>query len=155
MAARWHPNETRKIRRSLEIYLQTGRPASEIYQEQRRQIRASVSTQDELGGVEHCSSLPDPRLGQLRFPTLIFWLHAEKGKLQIRLENRIDDMVDQGLLAEAQTLVHYLQEKESRGIRVDRTRGIWVSIGFKELDPYFSAQALGALNADGVENLKQ
>ncbi|KAI5277644.1 hypothetical protein KEM54_004933, partial [Ascosphaera aggregata] len=29
MASRWHPNEDRKIRRSLEIYLQTGRRASE------------------------------------------------------------------------------------------------------------------------------
>lgn len=30
MAERWHPNDRRKIRRSLEIYLQTGRPASEF-----------------------------------------------------------------------------------------------------------------------------
>src|SRR5436190_11089962 len=57
MAARWHPNETRKIRRSLEIYLQTGRPASEIYQEQRRQIRASASTKDELVRIERSASL--------------------------------------------------------------------------------------------------
>jgi tRNA dimethylallyltransferase len=29
MAERWHPNERRKIRRSLQIYLQTGRRASD------------------------------------------------------------------------------------------------------------------------------
>ncbi len=34
MADRWHPNDIRKIRRSLEIYLTTGRRASDIYAEQ-------------------------------------------------------------------------------------------------------------------------
>jgi tRNA dimethylallyltransferase len=155
MAARWHPNETRKIRRSLEIYLQTGRPASEIYQEQRHQMRASLSTKDALTTIDRSASRPDPGPGQLKFPTLIFWVHTENGKLQSRLDNRVDDMVEQGLVAEAQTLVQYLREKESKGIRVDRTRGVWVSIGFKELEPYFSAQSSACLNAEEAERLKQ
>ncbi|KAJ8607881.1 hypothetical protein MRB53_039977 [Persea americana] len=35
MAERWHPNDRRKIQRSLQIYLKTGRKASDLYAEQR------------------------------------------------------------------------------------------------------------------------
>ncbi|KAK5057159.1 tRNA dimethylallyltransferase, mitochondrial, partial [Cryomyces antarcticus] len=47
MANRWHPNDRRKIQRSLEIYLETGKKASDIYEEQkpRRQV-SPFSDQD-------------------------------------------------------------------------------------------------------------
>ncbi|KAI5304875.1 hypothetical protein KEM55_009234, partial [Ascosphaera atra] len=124
MAERWHPNEDRKIRRSLEIYLQTGRPASAIYEEQEEQRRL----RDQESNV-----------GKLRFPTVIFWVHSEAEVLKKRLDKRVDSMERSGLIAEAREMFTYLQEKKRQGIEVDRTRGVWVSIGFKELEPYFEA----------------
>lgn len=124
MAERWHPKDGRKIRRSLEIYFQTGRKASEIYAEQKA-LKDEAVTKD--------TSL-------LRFEnTVIFWVHAEKEVLNARLAARVDTMIEQGLLAEAGKMSDYLQEQHSQGVQVDQTRGVWVSIGFKELAPYFAA----------------
>ncbi|GKT84538.1 tRNA isopentenyltransferase [Colletotrichum tofieldiae] len=46
MADRWHPNDRRKISRSLQIYLQHGRPASAIYAEQRQRKMAENKPDD-------------------------------------------------------------------------------------------------------------
>lgn len=139
MAARWHPKDTRKIRRSLEIYFQTGRPASEIYAEQQVQKAKAVSQAE----------------GLLRFEnTLIFWVHAEKEILNARLDARVDDMVQQGLLDEAESMFEFLSRKEARGIPVDLTRGVWVSIGFKELAPYFTARREGILSEEELDSLR-
>ncbi|PWY83046.1 tRNA isopentenyltransferase [Aspergillus heteromorphus CBS 117.55] len=132
MADRWHPNEPRKIRRSLEIYFQTGRPASEVYAEQQRL-----------------------KQGQLRFPTTVFWVHSEKQTLNDRLEKRVDAMVEQGLMGEAKRMSDYVQEKKAQGVPVDQTRGVWVSIGYKELAPYFEALSSGSLSETGLESLKR
>ncbi|EAL85532.1 tRNA dimethylallyltransferase, mitochondrial [Aspergillus fumigatus] len=144
IASRWHPNDVRKIRRSLEIYFQTGKPASEIYAEQKRQKYAT--------GTNGESS---PGIGQLRYPTLIFWVHSEKETLNCRLAKRVDSMVEQGLMAEAQRMWAYIREKKGQGITVDQTRGVWVSIGFKELAPYFDALENGELSEGELEALKQ
>lgn len=139
MAERWHPKDARKIRRSLEIYFQTGRRASEIYAEQKL-LKNEVVMKDE---------------GLLRFDnTLIFWVHAEKEILNARLDSRVEGMIEQGLMTEAQTMFDYLQKKESQGIEVDQTRGVWVSIGFKELAPYFAAVQEAKLSAEQLVELK-
>jgi tRNA dimethylallyltransferase len=139
MAARWHPKDARKIRRSLEIYFQTGRPASEIYAEQQAQKEKAVS---------ECEGL-------LRFDnTLIFWVHAEKDVLNARLDARVDDMVQQGLLDEAESMFEVLQRKEEQGVTVDLTRGVWVSIGFKELDPYFTARRKAEMSGEELDALR-
>ncbi|EER40572.1 tRNA isopentenyltransferase [Histoplasma capsulatum H143] len=147
MASRWHPNDTRRIYRSLEIYLQTGRPASEIYQEQQR-LKDAASILDnhslhDLSYVEnHATTRSSPASvgpSHLRFPTLLFWVHTEDGELTRRLSQRVDNMAEQGLVAEAESLFNYLNQKHAQGVEIDRTRGVWVSIGFKELEPYFQA----------------
>lgn len=143
MADRWHPNETRKIRRSLEIYFQTGRPASEIYAEQKRVKQMATDK----------SLSPGPE--QLRFPTMIFWVHSEREALNARLEKRVDVMIGQGLMTEARRMFDYLQEKQAQGITVDKERGVWISIGFKELAPYFEALQKGSSSEKELENLKQ
>jgi tRNA dimethylallyltransferase len=140
MAERWHPRDARKIRRSLEIYFQTGRRASEIYAEQKL-LKNEAVLKDE---------------GLLRFDnTLIFWVHAEKDILNARLDSRVDGMIQQGLMTEAQTMFDYLQQKKSEGIEVDQTRGVWVSIGFKELASYFAAVQEAELNVEQLEELKK
>lgn len=143
MADRWHPNETRKIRRSLEIYFQTGRTASEVYAEQKMAKQKTAEEGSSLGTE------------QLRFPSMIFWVHAERETLNSRLEKRVDVMVEQGLMTEARTMFDYIQEQQAQGITVDQERGVWVSIGFKELAPYFEALQKGSASAEELETLKQ
>ncbi|OKL56759.1 hypothetical protein UA08_07903 [Talaromyces atroroseus] len=142
MADRWHVKEVRKIRRSLEIYLKTGRPASEIYAEQMQQRQAAINN------VEGVAA------GKLRYSTLIFWMHAEREKLYKRLDTRVGSMLEQGLMAEAQSLFQYLREQEAQGSHIDMTRGIWVSIGYKEMQPYLAALSAGETNEKELEALK-
>jgi tRNA dimethylallyltransferase len=140
MAARWHPNDRRKIQRSIEIYLQTGRKASDIYAEQRL---ASAS------GADSASEESD-----LRFPTLLFWIHAETETLRTRLDNRVDKMLSQGLLDEVRQLHKYATEQAESGQPVDESRGIWVSIGFKEFKAYITALQSGTASEADLQVLK-
>ncbi|KAK1149937.1 tRNA dimethylallyltransferase, mitochondrial [Aspergillus melleus] len=143
MADRWHPNETRKIRRSLEIYFQTGRPASEVYAEQKR-LKQGVSDETSQGDAQ-----------QLRFPTMIFWVHSDKNVLNTRLDQRVDSMMEQGLMTEAERMFEYLREKNKQGITVEPTRGVWIAIGFKELAPYFEALHSGLRSETELNDLKK
>jgi len=178
MANRWHPNDRRKIRRSLEIYLSTGRRASEIYEMQGRfragelQPRPGTTSKlpmpqpgnDEkqtIGTFE--SSVTDNdqhRNGPANSP-LIFWCYADTDVLKARLDDRVDEMVRSGLIDEVRSLADYLDVQTSNGIQVDQTRGIWVSIGFKEFEKYLSAlksttsdEELEALRKTAIEQTK-
>ena len=148
MAQRWHPRETRKIRRSLEIYFQTGKPASEIYAQQKLQKQAMSDGESVVGP-------PPAHSGLMRYQTLLFWVHGERERLYSRLDGRVNSMIEQGLIAEARTMWDYLVEKESQGITVDMTRGVWISIGFKELEPYFSALRAAKLGETELEAIKK
>jgi tRNA dimethylallyltransferase len=143
MAERWHPNDRRKIQRSLEIYLQTGRKASEIYAEQRLAQSTSSSSADP-------SSSED---SGLRFPTLLFWIHAETETLRARLDSRVDKMLQRGLLDEVRTLHDYAVEHSAQQ-PIDDSRGIWVSIGYKEFSAYTAALASGEANETELQALK-
>lgn len=141
MADRWHPNERRKIQRSLEIYLKTGKPASQVYDEQRLKKELAVDSNDDASGM--------------RFPTLVFWVHAAKDVLTVRLDSRVDKMVDRGLLAEVETLHSFRTEYEARtGQAIDQTRGIWVSIGYKEFLEYQNALCEGTASEKELSKLK-
>ncbi|WEW61890.1 tRNA dimethylallyltransferase, mitochondrial [Emydomyces testavorans] len=155
MAEHWHPNERRKIRRSLHIYLQTGRPASEIYTQQRMQLKSLLAKNDEHSLKEASDADANAETGHLRFATLLFWVDSDREILQQRLDDRVDAMIDHGLLSEAQQMFDYLKQKESQGLHVDRTRGVWVSIGFKELDPYISALSSGETSSEKLDKLRE
>ncbi|KAG9204308.1 hypothetical protein G6514_001382 [Epicoccum nigrum] len=146
MADRWHPNESRKIQRSLEIYLRTGKPASQVYGEQRmkREIEQNATEGD----------LAESTTG-LRFPTLLFWVHANRDALYPRLDGRVDKMLARGLLGEVDELARFRTEYEARtGNVVDQSRGIWVSIGYKEFLDYQSALAGNNLSPPELEKQK-
>jgi tRNA dimethylallyltransferase len=142
MADRWHPNDRRKIQRSLEIYFQTGKKASDIYTEQ-RQRRSSETW-----------AMHSMELDSMRFPTLIFWVHAEPDALRLRLDKRVDKMLDEGLLQEVETLNGLANEHASRGEPADQSRGIWVSIGHKEFRDYSAALANGITDEQVLKPLK-
>ncbi|RUP49113.1 Trit1 protein [Jimgerdemannia flammicorona] len=110
MANRWHPSDRRKIRRSLETYLQTGKRHSEIIKEQHEQ---------------------EAKASKLRFKTCIFWLYANPTQLNPRLDTRIDKMIQTGLFDEIQSL---RSQVDKGSVRMPGTedekyqRGIWQAI---------------------------
>jgi len=146
MADRWHPNDRRKIQRSLEIYLQTGKKASDIYAEQRQQ------TIEHRSVAETDSGIPDEP--SLRFPTLLFWVHAESDALKERLDKRADKMMHCGLLDEVKTLDSFADAEAAGDRPVDESRGVWVSIGYKEFKAYTKAVSSLDVSAKEIERLK-
>jgi tRNA dimethylallyltransferase len=145
MADRWHPNERRKIQRSLEIFLKTGKPASQIYDEQRLRREHSPT-------YANAESVPS---SGMRFSTLVFWVYANKDVLYSRLDGRVDKMIANGLLEEVETLARFKQDYEADSTTaLDQSRGIWVSIGYKEFVNYQEGLATSELSSDVLERLK-
>lgn len=148
MASRWHPRDRRKIQRSLMINLQTGRRASDIYAEQQQRKSRAIDGHDDQSWMRFRQNL-------------IFWVHAEQDALRSRLETRVDKMLDRGLLEEVQSLHEHLSAETNRGNVIDRTRGIWVSIGFKEFEEYWhlvnsgrDVAATASAKQDAIERTK-
>ncbi len=142
MADRWHPNDTRKIRRSLEIYLTTGKRASDIYAEQQERKESKRTSDDGLT----TQSLHDD--------ALLFWVHTDRKMLTDRLDRRVDKMLHNGLIDETQELYRYLQAEAASGQPVDRSRGIWQSIGFAQFEPYLQALEGEATDMARLEQLR-
>ncbi|KAI8960097.1 putative tRNA isopentenyltransferase [Daldinia sp. FL1419] len=134
MADRWHPDDRRKIRRSLEIFLTTGKRASDIYTEQKK-AKASSS--------------------QTRHPwqSLMFWVYAEPEGLKERLNRRVDAMYKNGLIDEVRMLHENRRIRSEQGETVDLTRGIWQSIGYKQMEPFLEAER-NETSSDKSEQLK-
>ena len=148
MAMRWHPNDRRKIRRSLEVYLTTGKKASDIYQQQRHRQAEDENhgSNDDFDETEN--PFPEKSEPSLRHDTLIFWTYAAPDILNRRLEKRVDSMVSEGLLKEVASMHAFLREQEQQGNSPDQTRGIWIAIGLKEFLAYVTGEMC-------PENLKQ
>ena len=134
MATRWHPKDGRKIRRSLQIWLQTGKRASDVYREQKEKEQPSVNdvyaweNSDDAGTPENTGT-HDP---------LVFWTYSSPEVLNQRLDKRVDSMVSNGLLEEVQSMRGFLQTQAQQGNVIDDTRGIWIAIGCKEMLPYIT-----------------
>jgi tRNA dimethylallyltransferase len=137
MADRWHPNDRRKIRRSLEIYLQTGQRASEIYADQ--QIR---KTTDSPGN-------------DCMWQSLLFWVWSDRDILKDRLDKRIDKMINMGLMDETRHMYNHAQNKRSCGEEIDMTRGIWQSIGYKEFEPYLKSVIESSTDVEATKTSEQ
>ncbi|KAI1421366.1 IPP transferase-domain-containing protein [Xylaria sp. FL1777] len=135
MAERWHPDDRRKIKRSLEIYLTTGKRTSDIYAEQQE---AKLVTSD----------------ARTPWETLVFWTFSETDTLRERLSKRVMKMLQSGLMDEVRTLHRRLRECTKRGEVVDRTRGIWQSIGFKQMETFLNGE-LDMETADVLQKKKE
>ncbi|GAP90580.2 putative tRNA dimethylallyltransferase [Rosellinia necatrix] len=121
MAGRWHPDDRRKIKRSLEIYLTTGKRASDIYAEQQD---AKQAASDARGAWD----------------TLVFWTYSATDPLRERLSKRVDKMAQNGLIDEVKILHRRLRECTERAEIIDRTRGIWQSIGYKQMEAFLESE---------------
>lgn len=141
IAQRWHWRDTRKILRSLCIAKESGRRSSEIMDDQSKDT----------------TNLP-------RFRTLCFWLYAEPSVLDVRLNKRVDAMIEQGLLNEIRHLQHVAETPRigttgasgiSVGQSTDYTQGIYQSIGYKEFNFYLaSPEPSEKAFKDAVEHMK-
>ncbi|KAJ6780601.1 hypothetical protein PWT90_10990 [Aphanocladium album] len=137
MAEKWHPNDRRKIQRSLEIYLHTGKTASALYAEQQERKAAAAAAEAEASPWEN----------------LLLWVYSERDVLCDRLDKRVDKMFTSGLAEEVQELHQFKMDSAINGTIMDMTKGIWQSIGYKQLEPYISAVSSGE-SAEEVEKLK-
>ncbi|XP_077362635.1 tRNA dimethylallyltransferase [Festucalex cinctus] len=143
MAAMLHPNNKRKLARSLQIHQETGVPHSSWLEEQRGQRGG-----DGLGGPLR---YPDP---------CIFWLHADTDTLDKRLDARVDEMLSGGLIDELGDFHVRFNRRNVQNDSQNYQHGIFQSIGFKEFHDYLTApanstqQEMDALRSKGVEALK-
>ena len=140
MANRWHPNERRKIQRSLEIYLTTGRKASDIYEEQRNS--SSIFDSDRNQASKEVRG---------RFDSLVFWIHVPRPILNSRLEKRVDRMLESGLLAELETMKRCLESLEEMP---DKSYGIWQAIGYREFQDYQAALSSQSNDLEALERMR-
>ncbi|XP_053606974.1 tRNA dimethylallyltransferase [Plodia interpunctella] len=115
MAAQLHPNNRRKVLRSMEVFLKSGRLHSDILAEQKLSE------------------------GELRRPgsTVILWLKCEQSVLDKRLDARVDAMLEEGLIRELLDFhdrhnKHRIQD----GMAADYTKGVFQTLGFKEFHKY-------------------
>lgn len=83
MARRLHPNNKRKILRALEVFYKNKRKLSDLLLEQQQSPDGSHSG----GGLRYQNAL-------------VLWLQCEQDVLNERLDNRVDTMLEQGLLKE-------------------------------------------------------
>ncbi|RZC33778.1 tRNA dimethylallyltransferase, mitochondrial, partial [Asbolus verrucosus] len=120
MAKRLHPNNKRKILRSLEVLYQKGKQHSKILEEQQSARGASHTG----GGLRYSNAI-------------IFRLQCENTILDERLSNRVDMMMEQGLVAELTNFHKMYNENRINDVETpDYTKGIFQSIGFKEFHSF-------------------
>ena len=133
MADSWHPKDWRRVQRSLEISLRRGRKVSDIYQEQREREQKNL---DALLGTDGAGMDQD----MLNYDPLLLWLQAEDRVLKDRLDARVLDMVRDGLFEEVLAMQRIATGQQAHGVEMDKTKGIWVSIGYKETEEWTAQQ---------------
>jgi len=100
-AGKIHPHDTRRIVRALEVFKVTGKPIS-LLQRQRRGLKD-------------------------KYNISIFCLNMERGELYQRIDQRVERIFRQGLVAEAKKLLK---------LNLSRTAGC--ALGLRELRGYFA-----------------
>ncbi|XP_030839039.1 tRNA dimethylallyltransferase [Strongylocentrotus purpuratus] len=141
MADKLHPNNRRKIIRSLQVYEQHGVCHSDLLREQRDQVGGS-----HLGGP-------------LRYQdSCVFWVQTEQTVLDTRLDKRVDGMMNDGLVKELEDFHKEYNERRLAGnIKEEElyTQGIFQSIGFKEFHPYLVISEDGKKSDEGQRSLEE
>ncbi|VVC32895.1 Zinc finger C2H2-type,P-loop containing nucleoside triphosphate hydrolase,Matrin/U1-C-like, C2H2- [Cinara cedri] len=120
-----HPHNTRKVFRTIQIYLTWGKRKSELFKEQRTQVTGS-----------------DVPLMALRFKEVhMMWLTCDDDVLNRRLEKRTDDMVDRGLVDELCRFKTAKLAENERLADLDYTKGVLQCIGVKQFQRYLQMPA--------------
>lgn len=131
ISQKFHPRDKRKLRRALEIFLTTGQKASDLYKEQKFEELEDSS---------------------LKYNSLFFWVYCDPEVLKLRLDDRVDAMLENGALDEIKELYSYFCMQLPSP---DTTRGIWQVIGFKEFLPWLeTGQVDQKAFSESVERMK-
>lgn len=118
----FHPNDKRRIIRCLQIIQEKGMNYSDL-----------------LKGINKSSQGGKASLGgPLRFGnTCVIWLDCDPSLLDKVLDERVDQMLNRGLLAELERFHEdYNQQRCRSGHKADYEKGIFQTIGFKEFHNY-------------------
>ncbi len=107
-AKKMHPNDRKRIVRALEVYELAGKPISELQEEGRRQKAEGRRQKDILIGL----SLP-------------------RVQLYRRIEERIDTMIEKGLIEEVKNLLEKGYSKDLRSFQ---------ALGYKEVVEYLDGK---------------
>lgn len=107
IANKFHINDTRRVRRMLEIFYTTGVKPSTHYSKQKN---------------------------ILKYDTLFLWIYSDPQILDQRLDDRVDKMVGSGALTEINELYEYYKAHGFNEKICEN--GVWQVIGFKEFLPW-------------------
>ncbi|KAL0107320.1 hypothetical protein PUN28_015696 [Cardiocondyla obscurior] len=138
MANRLHPNNRRKIIRSLEVFHQHGKKHSELLKVQRNAGGCGLG-------------------GPLRYSdSVILWLRCNKKVLDKRLNDRVDGMMESGLVQELLDFHRvYNEQRIKSNMSPDYTKGIFQTIGFKEFHAYLILSEEERASEKGKKLLQQ
>ncbi|KAF0852922.1 mitochondrial tRNA dimethylallyltransferase [Andalucia godoyi] len=121
MAVKLHPNDKRKILRALQVFHKKGIPYSEILVQQESKGMGTF------------------RPSNMRYDAMVLSVTAPRDVLNRRIDERVEQMFENGLLNEIRDFHKRLGQPE-----VFPNQGLLQSIGFKEFLPFLqSAESLG------------
>lgn len=106
-AQRIDPRDGRKIDRALQIFFSSGKSKSEWGKEQKK----------------------SPQYANVR---VVYVEGGGKDELERKIDARVDEMMERGLVEEARNFCQMWREKKSEEWPPNVQRGIWQSIGLKE-----------------------
>ncbi|XP_003373149.1 putative tRNA delta(2)-isopentenylpyrophosphate transferase [Trichinella spiralis] len=134
MACRLHPNNRRRLLRSLQVWHATGRRQSELVEQQR------------LCDVEQ----------KLLFQNcLILWLRIDRQLLHKRLEARLERMLERGLKDELvefyDTFYDQYVAKQNSIPNDNQAKGAFQCLGFKEFLPFLRLEPEARHSTHGLE----
>jgi len=110
MASQLHPNDDRKIHRSIEVYLEHGKKHSELINNQKSE--------------------------DVKLPCFILWLTCERSVHHARLARRVDDMVENGLWEEARQFIEQFDLSSASEEQLESAA--FQTIGYKEFLPFYN-----------------
>jgi tRNA dimethylallyltransferase len=122
MAEKLHPNDRRKIARSLRVFRETGQRHSDL-----------VRAQGESGDLDARQTLYD---------ATVVYLSSGIGAIEARIKTRIEEMVTEGLRDEVEGLHDELMQHQQDGgeVGIRWTSGIAQALGFKEFRAYLESR---------------
>jgi tRNA dimethylallyltransferase len=137
----YHPKDKRRVIRSLQIIQENKKNYSDILR--------NVNKSDDGESI----SLGGP----LRFRhTLVMWLNCDNKVLDKVMDERVDKMLDRGLLAELEQFhENYNQQRLIDGKKPEYDKGIFQTIGFKEFHDYLTLDTTAKASEEGNKILKQ
>ncbi|KAI8449279.1 IPP transferase-domain-containing protein [Phakopsora pachyrhizi] len=135
MAQRWHWRNLRKVRRSLEVIVCSGKRMSSLIDEQDRRDESVDSGNEQI----------------IPYRTLIFWLYSEPNQLNQRLDSRVEKMLKEGLIEEVRDLKRR-RFQLVKNMDVDYSRGPYQAIGTSNLTFYnIEFERIVSLETDNIQ----